>query len=99
MTAHPTPAGKAPDRPPSVQGGIIAAAVFKFCGEKVDVVGAGRTDAGVHAIAQVAHVDLPKDLEPFRVMQGINYYLFNSPGTECASVNRIAILNAEAVSG
>jgi len=78
------------DDQPSVQENI-AAAVFKFCGVETDVVGAGRTDAGVHAIAQVAHVDLPKEFDPFRVMQGINFYLFELPD------NRIAILSAEQV--
>ena len=79
------------DDQPSVQGSI-AAAVKQFCGQETDVVGAGRTDAGVHATAQVAHVDLPQEYDPFRVMQGINFYLFNDAGA-----NRIAILNAERV--
>jgi len=63
---------------PSVQEAIINA-VFMFCGQKMDVVGAGRTDARVHATAQVAHVDIPMELPDFKVMQGINYYLFNPP--------------------
>jgi len=85
---------------PSVQGAIIDA-VLKFSGETVDVVGAGRTDAGVHATAQVAHIDLPKAYEPFSVMQGINYYLFNhvdENGRASENMgNRIAVLNAELV--
>jgi tRNA pseudouridine38-40 synthase len=40
--------------------GVIAAAIEAFCGERVEVRGAGRTDAGVHALGQVAHVDLAK---------------------------------------
>jgi tRNA pseudouridine38-40 synthase len=79
----------------------IATAIFKFCGTEVDVVGAGRTDAGVHATAQIAHVDLPKEMDTFKVMQGINYYLFNTVdeqgNTQGVPQNRIAVLNAEMV--
>lgn len=93
---------KQQDRP-SIQS-AIEDAVQKFCGEAAEVVGAGRTDAGVHATAQAAHVDIPKEFEPFKVMQGINYYLFNPNGndreqyTEGLPANRIAILGAERVS-
>lgn len=59
----------------SVQG-EIEAALQRFCCAEVEVVGAGRTDAGVHAVAQVAHIDLPRATEPFKIMQGINFYLF-----------------------
>ncbi len=65
---------KQPDRP-SIQE-AIETALGKFCGEEIDVVGAGRTDAGVHATGQVAHIDLSKAFEPYKVMQGINFYLF-----------------------
>src|ERR1700693_2251286 len=44
----------------SVQGALMAAAQA-FCGEPVKVLGAGRTDTGVHALCQVAHADLAKD--------------------------------------
>ncbi len=87
----------------SVQESLEIAA-FKFGGVETEVIGAGRTDSGVHATAQVAHVDLPKPLSAFRVMQGINYYLFNPEGnnpeetTDTAPANRIAVIGAEEVS-
>ncbi len=86
---------KQSDRP-SVQE-AIEEAVFKFCGERAEVTGAGRTDAGVHAVGQVGHVDIGKELDPFRVMQGINFHLFAVPQGE-TSTNRIAITKAERVS-
>jgi tRNA pseudouridine38-40 synthase len=48
------------DNSPSVQRTIMTA-IEAFCGEKVMVQGAGRTDAGVHALGQVAHFDLASD--------------------------------------
>jgi len=91
---------KQPDRP-SVQE-AVETAVLKFNGAAAEVVGAGRTDAGVHATAQVAHVDLQKEMDSFKVMQGINYYLFNdideNGNTSQRTGNRVAILKAEPVS-
>jgi tRNA pseudouridine38-40 synthase len=58
----------------SVQEALETAA-GKFCGETVTVHGAGRTDAGVHAVAQVAHLDLARD-RPADVVRGaLNHYL------------------------
>lgn len=59
---------------PTVQG-LIQKAAQKFCGQDTQVEGAGRTDAGVHALGQVAHVDLPRQDTPFRVLSGLNFFL------------------------
>jgi len=62
----------------SVQG-ALEQALHGFSGEQADVRGAGRTDAGVHAIAQVAHFDLEKSWEPFRVREALNFHLKPAP--------------------
>lgn len=59
---------------PTVQA-TIEDAIEKFCGHPVTIVGAGRTDTGVHAMAQVAHVDLPEQEDGFRISQALNFYL------------------------
>ena len=63
---------------PSVQGALEEALV-RFSGETASVRGAGRTDAGVHALGQVAHFDLAKDWEPFRVREALNFHLRPAP--------------------
>lgn len=63
---------------PSVQG-HIEQAIFKVTGEKVTLHCSGRTDAGVHAMAQVAHVDIIRDIKAFSLMQGINFHLLPEP--------------------
>ena len=63
---------------PSVQS-ILRDAVEKFCGARPDIVAAGRTDAGVHAIAMVAHFDLGEQKNPETVMRAMNFYLSDSP--------------------
>ena len=73
------------DNGPSVQG-VLAAAVEAFCGEKVSVHGAGRTDAGVHALGQVGHLDLAKAWEDETVRDALNAHLRPHP---------VAILRAE----
>jgi tRNA pseudouridine38-40 synthase len=77
------------DNGPSVQG-VLAQALAAFCGEKVSVQGAGRTDAGVHALGQVGHVDLAKDWDDDTVRDALNAHLRPHP---------IAILKAERVDG
>jgi tRNA pseudouridine38-40 synthase len=59
---------------PSVQD-AIEAAIFAFSREKVRLVAAGRTDAGVHALGQVAHFDLKKALTPARLQGALNAHL------------------------
>jgi len=63
---------------PSVQG-LIMAAVETFCGERVKVMGAGRTDAGVHALGQVAHLDLVKDWDVDTVRDAVTAHLRPHP--------------------
>ena len=69
----------------TVQGTLIAA-IEAFSGEKVQLQGAGRTDAGVHARGQVAHVDLAKGWDTDTVRDALNAHLRPHP---------VAILSAE----
>jgi tRNA pseudouridine38-40 synthase len=59
--------------------GALEKAVFAFTGEQVDVIGAGRTDSGVHAIGQVAHFDIAKTFAPGRVRDALNAHLRPAP--------------------
>lgn len=72
---------------PSIQKELEKAA-YKFCQNKCRFHAAGRTDAGVHAKGMVAHVDIPRDIEAFKVMDALNYHLKGVP---------ISILSAESV--
>ena len=72
---------------PSVQA-AIERAVERMTGEAADVHAAGRTDAGVHALAMRAHVTIDRRLTPFRLMEGLNALLRPDP---------VAILACEAV--
>ena len=62
----------------SVQG-ALEAAIEKLSGERVTVTGAGRTDAGVHALGQVAHFDLVKEFDAGKVRDALNHYLRPDP--------------------
>lgn len=53
----------------------LETAFERFCGERLTVFGAGRTDAGVHALAQVAHVDLAREADPEVIRSAINHHL------------------------
>jgi len=56
----------------SVQGEILDACRELFEQENIEIYGAGRTDGGVHALGQVAHLDVSTDLIPLRIKYGIN---------------------------
>jgi len=66
----------------------LTQAVAKFCGEKITIFGAGRTDSGVHAYGQVAHITLTKPTDSTTLQKALNQHLKPLP---------IAILAAEAV--
>jgi len=53
----------------------VEEAVTAFCGDDAPVQGAGRTDSGVHALAQAAHVDLTKDWPADTVRDALNAHL------------------------
>ena len=66
------------DNGASVQG-ALEEAIFKLSGERVTVTGAGRTDAGVHALGQVAHFDLVKEFTPDKIRDALNHFLRPAP--------------------
>lgn len=59
---------------PTVQG-YLEEAISKITGTYRKTVAAGRTDAGVHALAQAVHVDIERDITTFSVMHAINFHL------------------------
>lgn len=61
-------------------------AAYKFCQCECRFHAAGRTDAGVHAKGMVVHVDIPRDIDAYKVMSAFNYHLIGIP---------ISVLNAE----
>ena len=73
----------------SVQA-ALETATRAFCGEDIAVHGAGRTDAGVHALGQVAHIDIAQDRDAETVLDALNHFLIDEP---------IVVLAAEAVDG
>ena len=66
----------------------VTRAIHSYCGEKVVLAAAGRTDAGVHALGQVVHVDLARGDVAGKVRDAVNYHLKPHP---------IAIVEAETV--
>lgn len=70
---------------PSVQG-ALEDAVEKLTGVRSDVIGAGRTDSGVHAYGQVAHVDIEKTFEGWKLVEALNAHLRPHP---------VSVLDAE----
>ena len=73
----------------SVQQALEDAA-YAVTGERVAVHAAGRTDAGVHAVAMRAHLDIAKDIAPFRLMEALNARVRPAP---------VAVLGCEVASG
>ncbi|MEX2519016.1 MAG: tRNA pseudouridine(38-40) synthase TruA [Paracoccaceae bacterium] len=73
---------------PSVQQ-TLEEAVEALTGAAAQVQGAGRTDAGVHALGQVAHLDLEREWPPFRLAEALNHHLRPAP---------VAVVAAAAVS-
>ena len=63
---------------PSVQQ-AIENAIFRFCGQRTTVYGSGRTDTGVHALGQVAHVDLVSSFASGTIRDAINFHLKPAP--------------------
>ena len=73
----------------SVQGSIEKA-LSNLENKEHAITGAGRTDAGVHAKCQVAHCDLDKEWEPFRLLEALNFHLRPLPVAviDCALVDK-----------
>ena len=67
---------------------ILETAAERFCGKRVTVFGAGRTDAGVHALAQVAHLDLPRETNLETIRSALNQHV---------KPHAVSVLNAERV--
>jgi tRNA pseudouridine38-40 synthase len=66
------------DNGPSIQG-AVEEAIEKLSGTRATVTGAGRTDAGVHALGQAAHFDLEKAFESAKLRDGLNHFLRPAP--------------------
>jgi tRNA pseudouridine38-40 synthase len=75
---------------PSVQQSVEEA-ITATTGEKVNLYSAGRTDTGVHALAMRCHIDIEKDLTPFRLMEALNAHLRPNP----IAVNKCEIVDDE----
>lgn len=68
---------------------VLEDAIFALSGERLGAVAAGRTDAGVHARGQVAHVDMARDFPPETVRDALNFHMKPHP---------VAVLNARIAS-
>ncbi|OUS12073.1 tRNA pseudouridine(38-40) synthase TruA [Rhodospirillales bacterium 47_12_T64] len=67
---------------------VLEEAIFKFSGERIPVFASGRTDSGVHALGQVASMDLEKDFPAFKVREAINFHIRPA---------KVAVVDAEVV--
>lgn len=77
----------------SIQGTIEKAAK-NFLQSEVDLIVAGRTDAGVHAEAQVAHLDIFKKLKIKNILFGLNFYLSKEKFGEDISIKKVNKVDA-----
>ncbi|MGY8992329.1 MAG: tRNA pseudouridine synthase A, partial [Rhodospirillales bacterium] len=68
---------------------VLEEAVTAFCGETINAFAAGRTDTGVHALGQVAHIDIEKETDADTVRDALNYHM---------RPHRVVILKSESVS-
>jgi len=78
----------------SIQGTIEKAAK-NFLQSEVDLIVAGRTDAGVHADAQVAHLDIFKKLKIKNILFGLNFYLSKEKFGEDISIKKVNKVDAD----
>jgi len=74
------------DHGSSVQGVLEAAAAKLNKGEATVVYGSGRTDSGVHALGQIAHMDLDNEIRPDKLRDAMNFHMVKDP---------VTVLNAE----
>ena len=77
----------------SIQGTIEKAAK-NFLQSEVDLIVAGRTDSGVHADAQVAHLDIFKKLKIKNILFGLNFYLSKETFGEDISIKKVNKVDA-----
>ena len=68
---------------------LLERAVTLYCGQRITVHGAGRTDAGVHALGMTAHLDLPRADAPDKIRGALNHHIRPA---------RVSVLSAELVS-
>ncbi|MGN0812462.1 MAG: tRNA pseudouridine(38-40) synthase TruA [Candidatus Coproplasma sp.] len=64
----------------------LNSAVFKAFGERSTVNASGRTDSGVHALSQICHVDLSRDIEGCKLADALNFYLPQDVSVLCSAL-------------